>query len=81
MTRPQAIETILRWDRYAIDRKLVERRRGLWRIMDAIDGRPVTDAVIDALDELEQTDEVQAIRALLGIENREAPCWAGKVAI
>jgi len=80
MTRPAAIDLLLKWDRYAIDRRMFERRKGLWRIMDAIDGTPVTDAVIDALDELEQTDDVKEIRALLGIEDRDAPVWAGKVA-
>jgi len=80
MTRSAAIDLLLKWDRYAIDRRLVERRKGLWRIMDALDGSPVTDAVIDALDELEQTDDVKEIRALLGIEDRDAPVWAGKVA-
>jgi len=77
MTRPAAIDLLLKWDRYAIDRLMFERRKGLWRIMDAIDGTPVTDAVVDALDELEQTDDVKAIRALLGIQDRDAPMWAG----
>lgn len=79
MTRPEAEKLVLRWDRVAYERKDTARRKLLWKILDALAGwRPAED-VVDDLDALRQTDEVEAIREALGLETRDAPLWAGRV--
>jgi len=81
MTRPAAISLVEAWDRQAIMRGLPGRRRALWNILYALDGWKPAASVKDDLDSLVQTPEVEDIRAVLGLELRDCPPWAGKVAI
>ncbi len=79
MTRWEAIYTVEQWDKIAIQRGDIARRASLWRILYALDGWYPVAKVIDDLDALEQTEAVQAIREILGLEAKDAPAWAGKV--
>ena len=79
MTRWEATYTVEQWDKIAIQRGDIARRASLWRILYALDGWYPAAKVIDDLDALEQTEAVQAIREILGLEARDAPAWVGKV--
>jgi hypothetical protein len=79
MTRPESIALVEKWDRVAIARKDPTMRARLWRILYSLDGWYPAAKVVDDLDALAQTDEVEAIRELLGLETKDAPAWAGKV--
>jgi hypothetical protein len=79
MTRPEAIALVEKWDGIAARRGDVARRSALWRILYALDGWYPAAKVIDDLDALTQTDEVEAIRELLGLDTQDAPAWAGRI--
>lgn len=81
MTHHEAVAMVEAWDRQAIMRGIIAKRRTLWNILYALDGWKPAESVIDDLDALVQTPEVNGIRALLGIEMRDCPPWAGNVAI
>jgi hypothetical protein len=76
--RENLIAEMLRWDRVAKERGEIERRKIIWRIMDALDGREVDPRVAIMLDNIQQTDTVIALREELGID--DTPCWAGRKA-
>jgi hypothetical protein len=79
MTRPEAEELVLKWDRVALRRGDAAKRKSLWRILDCLAGWREPNECVDDLDALNQTDEVNEIREALGLELRDAPMWAGRV--
>jgi hypothetical protein len=74
--REALIAEMLRWDRVAKERGEIERRKIIWRIIDALEGREVDPRVPIMLDNIQQTDTVIALREELGID--DTPCWANK---
>lgn len=71
--RESLLAELLRWDRMAVLQGLLEARKWIWRIMDALDGRPLDPRAEAWLCGIDQTDTVLAIREELGID--DAPAW------
>lgn len=73
MTRPDMLAELFRWDRMAVAQGLLDARKWIWRIMDALDGKPLDPRAETWLREIEQKPAVVAIREELGVG--DAPIW------
>jgi hypothetical protein len=58
----------------AVVQGLCESRRWIWRVIDALEGRPLDERAAAWLRGIDQTPTVLEIREELGID--EAPMWA-----
>lgn len=69
ISREALIEEVMRWDRMAIVQGLAGARKWIWRVLDALEGRPLDERAAVWLREINQTDVVHAIREELGIDD------------
>lgn len=63
-----------KWDEAAKEQGEPEKRKMIWRIMDALEGKPLAPEAAVWLDFVDQNSGIRAIREELGID--DVPMWA-----